>query len=442
MKIRLFLITIIILYTTQIFSWGSHYLITYYSLNLEEFNFLNKEVPTEDIENFIKKEKLGLYYLFKEYYDWLYTYHPHRFNHNYLKKPFEESKPNLESFLKAARLNPKAKFYLVNRILPGQKPKYKVISTETIYPYYKEQGFHYLFEDVTNQKVSLRSILITFADEPDWIMDHHLWEIKEYGYGPQPYGEPVGESSKAPFHMQFLHEPWIAKKFASFLLEGMTLDRIVLFTKLAKFAKERGHDYWAYRFMAWAIHYYQDLAQPYHAKAVPEADFWYYVRYILSLDKKTFQQRTTQLLKNKHFIYEDFVSVYLEKSFENSEEVANHLVSYLYKEPILFSTTDNFLRILPQQRNYYQIVHTLTEYSASHAYDLDKNIQKIFGEKYTQDFRFDVERDPDYNITKQLKSLDQTKKNLLLEETGKDFQNTAQITRFAVFDLHYTKLNK
>ncbi len=434
MRIKVFFILLMFICVTQIFSWGSHYLITYYSLNLKDFDFLDQEVPTENIEDFIKKESIGLYNVFKEYYDWLYTYHPHRFNPKYSNLPFEKDKSNLEAFLKSARLNPQTKFYLVNRVLPGQKPKYKVVPTAKVYPYFKEQGFHFVFEDVTNQKVSLRSILITFADEPDWIMDHHLWEIKEYGYGPQPYGEPEGESSKAPFHMQFLHEPWIVKKFAPFLLEGMAVDRIVLFTKLAKFAKERGHPYWAYRFMAWAIHYYQDLAQPYHAKAVPEANFWYYIRYILSSDKKTFQQRTTQLLKNKHFIYEDFVSVYLEKSFDPTEELANRLVSYLTKEPVLFESIERFLRIQP--RNYHDIVYNLTSYSTSHAYDLDQNIQKIFGEKYTKDYLYDVERDPEYRISDLIKALDQKKKNLLLEETGKDFQNTSQITRFAVLDLH------
>lgn len=427
------ILLVLVLFTTNLFSWGSHYLITHYALMVKELSFLDQEVATEELEDFIKKEKEGLYQVFKEYYEWLNTYHPHRFHPNYLKNPFDVSNPNLQSFLKAARLNPKAKFYLVNRILPGQKPKYKVVPVEIVYPYYKDQGFFYQFEDVKNQEVTLRSILITFADEPDWIMDHHLWEIEEYGYGKQPYGEPEGESSKAPFHMQFLHEPWIARKFASFLLEGMTVDRIVLFTNLAKFAKERGHEYWAYRFLAWAIHYYQDLAQPYHAQAVPEADFWYYLRYIFSFDKKGFQQRTTQLLKNKHFIYEDFVSVYLEKSFLAPDEITNELSVSLKKEPILFTNFENFLKT--PNKDYYTIVWELTKYSTKHSYDLDKNIQTIFGEQYTQNPNFDVERDPNYNISKLVQNLDSDKKNLLLLETGKDFQNTAQITRFAILDL-------
>jgi hypothetical protein len=357
-------------------------------------------------------------------------------NPDYLKNPFDKEKADLQAFLRSARLNPKAKFLLVNRVLPGQKPKYKVIPTKEVYPYYKEQGFFFQFEDVTNKKVSLRSILVTFADEPDWIMDHHLWEIKEYGYGNQPYGEPEGESSKAPFHMLFMQEPLIVRLFASHLLEGMTIERIVLFTKLAKFAKDTGHEYWAHRFLAWAIHYYQDLGQPYHAKAVPGANFWYYIRYIFSWDKKAFQERETQLLKNKHFIYEDFVSVYLEKSLTEPDFITDGLSNALRKDPLIFESYIKFIKI----NDYTNVVKNLTEYSANHGYELDNNIQKIFGFKYTQDYTYDIERDPQYKITNVMNQIDEDKKNLLLKETEKDFQNTAQITRFAVLDLHQIQL--
>ncbi|GIX41324.1 MAG: hypothetical protein KatS3mg129_1057 [Leptospiraceae bacterium] len=433
-KITFLLLNFLLL--THLWSWGSHYLITLRSLEHPDMAFLDKEVPTEELEDFIKKEREGLYQLFKEYYEWHYKFNPKRMNPDYLKNPFDKEKADLQAFLRSARLNPKARFLLVNRVLPGQKPKYKVVPIKEVYPYYKDVGFFFQFEDVKGKKVSLRSILVTFADEPDWIMDHHLWEIKEYGYGEQPYGEPEGESSKAPFHMLFMHEPWIVQVSAPYLLEGMTIERIVLFTKLAKFAKETGHEYWAHRFLAWAIHYYQDLAQPYHAKAVPEANFWYYTKYIFSWDKKGFQQRTTQLLKNKHFIYEDFVSVYLEKSLTEPDSITDSLCYALRKNPIIFEDYKKYLK----NPDYYKVIYDLTKYSSDHAYQLDKNIQEIFGYKYTQDPGYDLERDPEYKITNVITQLSENKKNLLLQETDKDFQNTGQITRFAVLDLHQKEL--
>lgn len=429
---KLNIILIYIISVFQIYGWGSHYLITLRALEHPEMAFLDKEVPTEELEDFIKKEKEGLYNVLKEYYEWHYKYNPKRMNAEYLKNPFDKEKADLKAFLRALRLNPEAKFLLVNRILPGQKPKYKIVPTIDVYPFYKDQGFFYQFEDVKNKKVSLRSILVTFADEPDWIMDHHLWHIEEYGYGEQPYGEPEGESSKAPIHMLFKHEPLIVKLAAPHLLEGITIERIVLFTKLAKFAKDTGHDYWAYRFLAWAIHYLQDLGQPYHSKAVPEANFWYYVRYIFSFDKKGFQQRTTQLLKNKHFIYEDFVSVYLERSFTSPDNITDGLNLALRKDPVIYEQYDEYLDNL----DYASVVLKLTKDAVSHAYQLDYNIQQIFGSKYTQDPNYDIERDPSYRISDVINQLDENKKQLLLKETGSDFQNTGQITRFAILALN------
>ncbi len=416
---------------SNVFGWGSHYLITLRALERPEMAFLDQEVQTEELEDFIQKEKEGLYKVLKEYYEWHYRYNPKRMNPEYLKHPFDIEKAGVKEFIRALRLNPDARFLLVNRVLPGQKPKYKVVPTKEVYPYYKDQGFFYQFEDVKNKKVTLRSILITFSDEPDWVMDHHLWHIKEYGYGEQPYGEPEGESSKAPIHMLFKHEPFIVKVFAPHLLEGITIERIVLFTKLAQFAKDTGHDYWAYRFLAWAIHYLQDLGQPYHSKAVPEANFWYYVKYIFSLDKKGFQQRTTQLLKNKHFIYEDFVSVYLEKSFTNPDSITESLNLALRKDPLIYQQYTPYLKNL----NYESVVLKLTKEAVDHSYQLDSNIQKIFGFKYTLDPNYDIERDPNYKISEVVAQLDEDKKELLLRETGKDFQNTAQITRFAILAL-------
>lgn len=416
----------------RIYSWGNHYIITYYSLTDPDFQFLDREVPVESLEDFIKKEKEGLLRLFQEYYLQLHRKKPHRVPPQYLDKPFDVDKPTVAGFIKAARLNPGTKFLLVRRILPGAKPRFRVVPAIEVYPFYKDQTFFYQFEDVTGKTMTLREILITYSDEPDWIMDHQLWDIAEYGYGKQPYGEPEGESSKAPFHMQFLHEPWLVRNFAPFLLEGMVTDRILLFTKLAKFAKETGHEYWAYRFLAWALHYYQDLAQPYHARAVPEGNTWYYVRYIFSFDKKKFQERTTKVLKNKHFIYEDFVAVYLEKSFTDKDPVSLALVNFLKED----TDSGYYTRASTGEARYEKVLYELTKKATSNAYTLDKTIQKVFGQKYTDDPEYDIEQDPEYNIQEIISVLDDKKKQLLLEVTQHDFLNTAQITKFAVMDLY------
>jgi hypothetical protein len=92
-------------YSVSLWSWGSHYLITLRSLDHPNFSFLDREVPTEELEAFIKKEREGLYKVFKEYYEWHYKFNPKRMNPEYLKNPFDKEKADLQSFIRAARLN-------------------------------------------------------------------------------------------------------------------------------------------------------------------------------------------------------------------------------------------------------------------------------------------------------------------------------------------------
>jgi len=187
----------------------------------------------------------------------------------------------------------------------------------------QKHGFTFNFEKVKGKKVTIRSILITFVDEPDWGMDNELWGFKEYGYG-----KPRGTSSQAPFHVQYLHEKLMVKTFAAEILEGMVLDRIELFYALTKLAYKTGHKYWAYRFTAWSTHYLQDLCQPYHSNAVPSANFWYYTKLIFSFNIKKIKKETTQLVANRHFLYEDFVAHCLEKSYLINKSLYKQLASF------------------------------------------------------------------------------------------------------------------
>src|SRR5262249_40524459 len=155
--------------------------------------FAKETVPVEALEDFLKAEPEALAKLFDEYYSWLESRKSKRFS----RMTFDAKSPTLEAFLRAARLNPSAKFPLVERILPGQKAG-AAVPLEKISPYLKDvPPLLTEFKDAAGAKMTIRAVLYSFADEPDWGMDHSLWGFKEYGYGPQPYGNPEGESSKA-----------------------------------------------------------------------------------------------------------------------------------------------------------------------------------------------------------------------------------------------------
>ncbi|MBE7412900.1 MAG: hypothetical protein HS129_12725 [Leptospiraceae bacterium] len=388
------------------------------SLEHPSMAFTDKKVKVETLDKFLASEKDKLKVLFDDYYIWLGKRGSTRFK----KAEFQVKNPNTLAFLKAARLNPSTKYMLVNRILPGSKPTLKTVDKDLVSPYFKtyKGNFYMVFEDVTGQDVSIRSILTTFIDEPDWNMDHKLWDFPEYGYGTQPYGKNEGESSKAPFHMQFLHENLLIKKFAPNIVSGgMMLDRIELFSRLASLALQTGHEYWAYRFSAWASHYIQDLGQPYHSKASPSANWWFYIKFILSPNRAKIQSEAETLLGNRHFAYEDFVSVALEKSYTDTNPLYQNLVKFASKGDSIYSGVNT-----PEELMNHQ-----STFAAEHSQTLDKAIVKAFGPKMTEDPSYVLENDSKFSMDAFLKSIKQNDSDLLLSETGKDFEMTGRGTR-------------
>ncbi|MFH0731279.1 MAG: hypothetical protein V2B19_33655, partial [Pseudomonadota bacterium] len=184
---------------------------------------------------------------------------------------------------------------------------------------------------------SALDVLVAFADEPDKGMDQDLWQYADYGFGKIPYGSETGFSSQAPFHMQFVNENFAVRMSAPEILDGMTLERMLLFSRLAKFAHAKGHHYWGYRFTAWALHYLEDICQPYHAKALPPAGFWYYVKLAFSFQKEKIKRETTQLVHDRHIVYEDYAA----KALNTDEKgVDKKLKKALQASPVYFEAHD------------------------------------------------------------------------------------------------------
>src|SRR3972149_4320427 len=69
--------------------------------------------------------------------------------------------------------------------------------------------------------------------------------------------------------MGFFHESAIVYKAAGFLRRTYPEYRIHLWQSLAAYALQTGHPYWGWRFAGWALHYIEDLTQPYHATVLP-----------------------------------------------------------------------------------------------------------------------------------------------------------------------------
>lgn len=410
------MLALLIAFTGPAHAWGHHYLVTDRALEHPEAATADATAAVEPLEHFLQAEAEGLAAVFEAHYDWLEARGQTRFS----RMSFDPAEPTREAFLRAARLNPEARFPLVLRRLPGGDSYGFEIEPHAASPFLEEKPPLITDVEVTvhGVEVPARLVVATFSDEPDWGFDHTLWGYIEYGYGEQPYGKAEGESSKAPFHMQFAHEAWLVRKFVPTVLEGMVPDRVDLFTRLARLAFESGHDYWGWRFSAWVIHYAQDLAQPYHSKAVPSATSAFYLRYVLSPRKSLLTDRATQLAANRHFLYEDYVAYGLQESYLGDDPLYEALAGYLAWGDATFDVPD-----------VQALLVELMDFGAEHSLTIDRTLVKAFGPDLTRDYTYDVETNPEYSIITEMAGMDEDRAARLLDETGRDFERAGRATR-------------
>lgn len=132
----------------------------------------------------------------------------------------------------------------------------------------------------SNGRVPAWQILTVYSSEPDWGMDQDL--------SLSPHQVLIG-NSQGVRHMKY-------RLLGLDFFEGD--ESFYYFHDMAKEAFKRGDRYWGYRFLARALHYIQDLSQPYHN--VPGE--------ILEVLKGLFDETTKRMLANAHFVYDDFLA--------------------------------------------------------------------------------------------------------------------------------------
>ncbi|MEJ5258314.1 MAG: hypothetical protein WHS64_08710 [Fervidobacterium sp.] len=125
------------------------------------------------------------------------------------------------------------------------------------------------------------------------------------------------------------------------------------FLRMSKNAFNKGDMYWGYRFLAYALHYLEDLMQPYHVRpgTVPEM-----LTYLFDGRMKTF-------LRNAHFAYDDYMTFLLYFSKHK----------YAFRE-LVKSTKPLILPVSDDQLIYEAIVYSYTSFFAIH-----EEIKKAFG---------------------------------------------------------------
>lgn len=155
------------------------------------------------------------------------------------------------------------------------------------------------------------------VDDPDRGMDQNLPRADATLFDPQNdcqwMGGVTGTTSQGFRHMYF--GGWKASApLLTFQIPlrpvGQSPDRIVLFAEKAKAYLKAGNTAWGTRLTAWAMHYIQDLTQPFHTVQVLNLKMVPWSALFLWPPGEGFKnlvRETTRVMTNFHWTYEDYV---------------------------------------------------------------------------------------------------------------------------------------
>ncbi len=142
----------------------------------------------------------------------------------------------------------------------------------------KEYAFLPKLGETEGAGVPILEVLAAYSDEPDWGMDKEIFGEYPAVWRPEysRMGGRAGTPSQAFRHMYWPEFSWrmplrtlkspVRKLFSPL---GLAPERAALFIDLSRKARAAGHLYWSARFVANALHYLEDVAQPFHASQTP-----------------------------------------------------------------------------------------------------------------------------------------------------------------------------
>ena len=167
--------------------------------------------------------------------------------------------------------------------------------------------------------LTVREVLLDrFVDEPDLGMDQDLSDAEDPQQDRPYMGGSFGPTSQGFRHMYFggwsIAHPWTTFQIPVHRL-GQAPSRITLILEQSQSLFVKGHPLLGARLLAWAIHYVQDLAQPFHAvqipsfKIIPWTALWHWP------PQKGFQllvQGSTRTVANYHWALEEYTTSQLQ----------------------------------------------------------------------------------------------------------------------------------
>ncbi|MDE2364841.1 MAG: hypothetical protein KGM42_19360 [Hyphomicrobiales bacterium] len=263
-------------------AWSNHGLVAYSVFRDMKEVASAPPVVVERLEDFLRTEEPAVADLLAAQEVWARTnidaYPPRPAELTFKSDPARSDEARKSAFVHALRIAANTKFALFVQPDPkGPRDPARTLPFSAVSTL-REPAFSLMrFERVEpGETISALTALASSADEPDFGTDINCWDDspsiwgKLYGFGKIPFGNPALDfSTQAPFHMGFYHESWVIYRAAPFVARTYPLLRAHQFFGLSQLAFRTGHTYWGWRFAANAMHYVEDLAQPYHARLFP-----------------------------------------------------------------------------------------------------------------------------------------------------------------------------
>lgn len=155
----------------------------------------------------------------------------------------------------------------------------------------------------------------TMIDEPDQGMDQDLPDAADPSDTRQWMGGYKGISSQGFRHMYYaglqLKAPFATLQWPPRPM-GYAKSRFQKLMKLSNHYFANGDKFWGTRLLLWALHYLQDLHQPFHVIQIPN---WRYLPWGSLFNG--FVEHSTHALTNYHYAYEEIASQFLEHYSES-----------------------------------------------------------------------------------------------------------------------------
>lgn len=177
------------------------------------------------------------------------------------------------------------------------------------------------------------TVLAWSADTPDQGMDQELRLSEDQEW----MGGYTGLPSQAFRHMYWPAWNWRQPLVTLHLPHptqpmGVAHERAQIFFDLALQAKNTGHTFWAYRFLGFALHYMQDLTQPYHCQQAGSIVLLPYGKILRG--KEAFLKEATRIVSNFHLAFELHTQFFLGKAAMTSDRSSlYHQLTDAFKVP-------------------------------------------------------------------------------------------------------------